>query len=65
MVQFVHPDDSYSVLETLVNDADILKALVYTTALFHYGGDLSFSAAKCYDIEIWAPRTEVFRSIKL
>ena len=65
MVQFVHPDDSYSVLETLVNDAeDILKALgLHYRVVSLCGGDLSFSAAKCYDIEIWAPGEQKFLEV--
>jgi len=57
MVQFVRPEDSYDVLETLTDDAEeILRRLelpyrVLTLAT----GDLSFAAAKCYDLEVWAP----------
>ncbi len=57
MVQFVRPEDSYDVLETLTDDAEeILRRLelpyrVLTLAT----GDLSFAAAKCYDLEAWAP----------
>ncbi len=65
MVQFVHPDESYTVLETLVNDAeDILKALgLHYRIVSLCGGDLSFSAAKCYDIEIWAPGEQKFLEV--
>ncbi|MCK5146600.1 serine--tRNA ligase [bacterium] len=57
MVNLVDPETSYEVLEMLVNEAeDVLKALelpyrVLTLAT----GDLSFAAAKCYDLEVWAP----------
>lgn len=57
MVKFVKPEDSYDELEKLVLDAeDILKALnVPYRILSLCTGDLSFSAAKCYDIETWSP----------
>ncbi len=57
MVKFVKPDSSYEELESLVRDAeDILQALnVPYRILMLCSGDLSFSAAKCYDIETWSP----------
>jgi len=57
MVKFVKPENSYNELEKIVNDAeDILKALnVPFRVLLLCTGDLSFSAAKCYDIETWSP----------
>jgi len=57
MVKFVKPDNSLSELENLVNDAeDILKALqIPYRILMLCSGDLSFAAAKCYDIETWSP----------
>ncbi len=57
MVKFVKPETSYDELEKLVNDAeDILKALeIPYRVLLLCTGDLSFSAAKCYDIETWSP----------
>lgn len=57
MVKFVKPENSYDELEALVNDAeDILKALnIPYRILLLCTGDLSFSAAKCYDIETWSP----------
>ncbi|MGD8305775.1 MAG: serine--tRNA ligase [Ignavibacteria bacterium] len=57
MVNFAKPETSYDELESLVIDAeDILKALKipYRVRLL-CSGDLSFSAAKCYDIETWSP----------
>ena len=56
MVRFVKPEDSYDQLEELLNNAeDVLQALelpyrVLTLAT----GDLSFAAAKCYDLEVYA-----------
>lgn len=57
MVKFVKPENSYNELENLVSDAeDILKALkIPYRILLLCSGDLSFSAAKCYDIETWSP----------
>ncbi|MFA6980481.1 MAG: serine--tRNA ligase [Ignavibacteriaceae bacterium] len=57
MVKFVKPETSYDELELLVKDAeDILRALnVPYRLLLLCTGDLSFSAAKCYDIETWSP----------
>ncbi len=57
MVKFVKPEDSYDELESLVNDAEeILKELkIPYRVMLLCTGDLSFSAAKCYDIEVWAP----------
>lgn len=57
MVKFVKPETSYDELEKLVKDAeDILQALnIPYRLLLLCTGDLSFSAAKCYDIETWSP----------
>ncbi len=57
MVKFAKPETSYDELEALVADAtDILKALnIPYRILTLCTGDLSFSAAKCYDIETWSP----------
>ncbi|HEX2867703.1 MAG TPA: serine--tRNA ligase [Ignavibacteriales bacterium] len=57
MVKFTRPENSYDELENLVRDAeDILQALnIPYRILMLCTGDLSFSAAKCYDIETWSP----------
>ena len=57
LVKFVHPDKSYAELELLVKDAEfILQALgLHYRIIELCSGDLSFSAAKCYDIEVWSP----------
>tara|TARA_B100001564_G_C20663169_1_gene682508 strand:- start:691 stop:1959 length:1269 start_codon:yes stop_codon:yes gene_type:complete len=57
MVKFVKPEESYDALEDLVLQAEsILKILGITYRVVELcTGDLSFSAAKCYDIEIWSP----------
>ena len=60
LVKFTHPDESYNELELLRRDAeDILEALGLEYRVIDLvTGDLSFSAAKCYDIELWAPVEE-------
>jgi len=57
MVKFSFPENSYEELELMVKDAeDILQALkIPYRILMLCTGDLSFSAAKCYDIETWSP----------
>ena len=57
LVKFVHPDDSYNELELLLSDAEkILQKLnLHYRVVALASGDLSFSAAKCYDIEVWSP----------
>jgi len=57
MVKFVEPSTSYGELEKLVKDAeDVLTGLgLHFRVLELCSGDISFSAAKCYDIELWAP----------
>ena len=57
IVKFVKPEDSYSELEKLTNDAeDILQRLGLPYRVIALcTGDLGFSAAKTYDIEVWLP----------
>jgi seryl-tRNA synthetase len=57
MVKFVAPATSYAELETLVANAeDVLQRLgLHYRVLSLCAGDISFAAAKCYDIELWAP----------
>jgi seryl-tRNA synthetase len=57
MVKFVRPETSYDELESLVSNAeDVLQALgIEYRVLRLCTGELSFAAAQCYDIEIWAP----------
>ena len=57
LVKFVQPENSYDELENLVKDAEeVLQLLGLPYRVRNLcTGDLSFSAAKCYDIEAWAP----------
>ncbi|MDI6775433.1 MAG: serine--tRNA ligase [Verrucomicrobiota bacterium] len=57
MVKFVEPGTSCDELESLTRNAeDVLQrlGLVYRVRMLG-AGDLSFAAAKCYDLELWAP----------
>ena len=60
MVKFSKPEDSLNELESLVRNAEaVLQALeLHYRVVLLGSGDLSFSAAKCYDLEAWAPATE-------
>ncbi|MDD5676151.1 MAG: serine--tRNA ligase [Chitinivibrionales bacterium] len=57
LVKFADPATSYDELETLRADAEsILRALgLYYRVVALCDADLSFAAAKCYDLEVWAP----------
>ena len=65
LVQFVNPETSYDVLEKLVNDAEsILKKLgLHYRVVNLCTGDLGFSAAKTYDLEVWLPSQNAYREI--
>ncbi|HPC35700.1 MAG TPA: serine--tRNA ligase [Candidatus Marinimicrobia bacterium] len=57
LVWFTTPENSYIVHEQILRDAeDILQALnLHYRVVELCSADLSFAAAKCYDIEVWAP----------
>ena len=57
LVKFVKPDTSYQELEKLVNNAErVFQLLKIPYRVLELAtGDLSFAAAKCYDIEVYAP----------
>lgn len=65
LVKFAHPEHSFEELEKLTNDAEkILQRLelpyrVITLAT----GDIGFSSAKTYDIEVWLPSFNTYREI--
>jgi len=65
LVKIVHPDTSYEELEKLVKEAEKVLQLLG----LHYRvvelctGDLGFSAAKTYDIEVWIPSQKRYREI--
>ncbi|MEK7404948.1 MAG: serine--tRNA ligase [Acidobacteriota bacterium] len=65
LVKFTRPDQSYEELESLTDDAeDILRrlGLPYRTVAL-CTGDLGFSAAKTYDIEVWLPGLNGYKEI--
>jgi seryl-tRNA synthetase len=57
LVKFVEPATSYDELEKLVGDAEeVLQSLGLCYRVLRLcDGDMSFAAAKCYDLELWAP----------
>ncbi len=65
LVKFVHPDKSYEELESLLENAEaILQALgLHYRVLELCSGDLSFSAAKCYDLEVWSPAEQKYLEV--
>jgi seryl-tRNA synthetase len=65
MVKIVHPDASAQEHESLVANAEaILQALQLPYRVIELcSGDLGFSAAKCYDLEVWLPSANTYREI--
>jgi seryl-tRNA synthetase len=65
LVKIVKPEDSYNELEKLVNEAEKILQLLeipYRVVLL-CTGDMGFSAAKTYDIEVWIPSQNRHREI--
>jgi seryl-tRNA synthetase len=65
LVQFVTPDRSYQALEELTHHAETILQrleLPYRTMSL-CSGDLGFSAAKTYDLEVWLPGQQKYREI--
>ena len=65
LVKLVHPDNSQAEHEALVANAEaILQALKLPYRVLELcAGDLGFSAAKCYDLEVWLPSSGKYREI--
>ncbi len=65
LVKFSVPENSYDELEQLLGNAEeVLKKLeIHYRVVNLCTGDLGFSAAKTYDIEVWLPAQGVFREI--
>ena len=65
LVKFSHPDSSYDELEKLLRNAEtVLKRLDLPYQVVNLcSGDLGFSSAKTYDIEVWMPSQNVYREI--
>lgn len=65
LVQFVRPQDSDAALESLTANAETILQrleLPYRVVLL-CGGDLSFSSARTYDLEVWLPSQDRYREI--
>jgi seryl-tRNA synthetase len=65
LVKFARPEQSYEELEGLLLDAeDVLKKLnIHYRVSLLCTGDLGFSSAKTYDIEVWLPGQNIYREI--
>lgn len=65
LVQFVKPDRSYEILEQLTSNAESVLRLLdlpYRVIVLS-SGDVGFSAAKTYDLEVWLPGQNKYREI--
>jgi seryl-tRNA synthetase len=65
LVKFSLPENSYDELESLTANAEeVLKQLgIHYRVVSLCGGDLGFSAAKTYDLELWMPGQKTYREI--
>ncbi len=65
LVKFARPEESYQELESLTADAEeVLRRLgLHYRVVDLCAGDLGFSAAKTYDIEVWLPSQNTYREI--
>ena len=65
MVQIVHPEKSYEALEEMVGHAEVIlqKLGLPYRVLALCTGDIGFSAAKTYDLEVWLPAQNTYREI--
>ena len=65
LVKFAIPEESYDELEKLTNDAEaVLQGLGLPYRVVTLcGGDLGFSSAKTYDLEVWLPSYNNYREI--
>ncbi len=65
IVQIVHPDQSWQVLEELTGHAEAIlqKLELPYRKMALCSGDMGFSAAKTYDLEVWLPAQNTYREI--
>ena len=65
LVKFAHPDTSYEELEKLTHHAEtVLQKLgLHYRVVALSTGDMGFSSAKTYDLEVWLPGQQLFREI--
>ena len=65
LVKFAHPERSYSELEALTHNAEMVlqKLGLHYRVMALCTGDMGFSSSKTYDIEVWLPGQQLFREI--
>lgn len=65
LVKFARPENSYEELEALTRDAEKMLQLLELPyrVITLCGGDLGFSSAKTYDIEVWLPSYNSYKEI--
>ena len=65
LVQFSHPDHSYDQLEELTGQAEsiLIDLDIPFRTVTLCTGDMGFSSAKTYDIEVWLPGQNAYREI--
>ncbi|MDU2242248.1 MAG: serine--tRNA ligase [Paenibacillus sp.] len=65
MIKIVHPDTSYDELEKMTNNAERVLQLLNLPyrVLALCTGDMGFTAAKTYDLEVWLPESGLYREI--
>lgn len=65
LIKLVHPDTSYEELEKMTNNAERVLQLLGLPyrVLALCTGDMGFTAAKTYDLEVWLPESGMYREI--
>ncbi len=65
LVKFSRPENSYDELEKLTNNAEMVlqKLGLHYRVMALCTGDMGFSSAKTYDLEVWLPGQQLFREI--
>jgi len=65
LVKLALPEESFNELESLTHDAEMIlqKLGLHYRVVEHVTGDLGFSAAKSYDVEVWLPSYNEFKEI--
>ena len=65
LVKLTLPEESFNELESLTNDAEVIlqKLGLHYRVVEHVTGDLGFSTAKSYDVEVWLPSYSEFKEI--
>jgi seryl-tRNA synthetase len=65
LVKFTRPEESYEQHEKLTHDAEMVlqKLGLHYRVMLLSTGDMGFSSAKTYDLEVWLPGQQLFREI--